>query len=64
MLQDKTKMLKNLSLDEMNVRKNALFFLSRAPAHHSFAFNSRFWYKQKHKFCLPKSLCVKRHISF
>ena len=35
--------------DKINVRKNALFFLSRAPTHHSFTFNSQFLYKLKHK---------------
>ena len=31
-------MLKKISSDKINDIKNALFFLSRAPAHHSFAF--------------------------
>ena len=33
-----------------NVTKNALFFLSQAPTHHSYTFNLRFLYQLKHKF--------------
>ena len=36
--------------DKINVTKNALFFLSRAPTHHSFTFNL-------HKVCLSKTVC-------
>ena len=35
-------MLKKISLDKICVTKNALFFLSQAPAHHSFIFDWRF----------------------
>ena len=34
-------MLKKFPSDIINVIKSALFFLSRAPIHHSFTFNSR-----------------------
>ena len=33
-------MLKTFPSDKINVTKYALFFLSRAPTHHSFTFNS------------------------
>ena len=36
------KMLKKFPLEKINVTKNALFFLSRAPTYHSFTINSRF----------------------
>ena len=40
-----------------NIRyKNALFFLSRAPTHHSFSFNLWFLYELKHKLCLSKTV--------
>ena len=32
-------MSKKIPSDEMNVTKNAVFFLSRAPTHRSFTFN-------------------------
>ena len=51
---DNTHMLKNIPLDKTSGTKNALFFLSRAPNHHSFTFNLRFWYKVKHKVRLSK----------
>ena len=35
-------MLNKFPSDKMNDTKNAHFFLSRAPTHHSFTFNSRF----------------------
>ena len=35
---DKTQMLKKFPSDKLNGRKNALFFLSRAPANDSFSF--------------------------
>ena len=36
---DKTQMFKKLPSAKINGTKNALFFLSRNPAHHSFTFN-------------------------
>ena len=38
-------MLKIFPSDKINVTENALFFLSRAPNHHSFTSNSRFLYE-------------------
>ena len=50
-------MLKKIPLDEINVTKNALFFLLRAPTHHSFIFNSRLLYDLKHIVHLSKTVC-------
>ena len=42
---------------EQNKRyKKCYFFLSRAPTHDSFTFNSRFLYELKHKVRLSKSV--------
>ena len=54
---DITLMLKNLSSDKINVTKNALFFLSRAPNLHIFTFNLQFLYELKHKVHLSKNVC-------
>ena len=48
---DKTQLLKKSS-DKINV-----FFLSRAPTHHSFIFHPQFFYKLKHKVRLSKTVC-------
>ena len=53
---DKTQMLKIFPLEKMNVKRNALSFLSRAPTHHRFTFNLRFLYKLKHKVHLTKTV--------
>ena len=53
---DKTQMLKKIPSDKINGTKNALFFLSRAPTHHSFTFNLRFLYELKHKVRLYKTV--------
>ena len=50
-------MLKKFPSDKVNGTKNALFFLSRAPTHHSFTFNLRFFYELKHKVRLSKTVC-------
>ena len=42
-------MFKKNPSDKTNGTKNALFFLSRAPTHHSFTFNFRFLIELKHK---------------
>ena len=55
---DKTQILKNLSSDKINGTKNIIFFLLRAPAHHSFTFNLRFSHELKHKVRLSKTVCV------
>ena len=49
-------MLKKVPSDKINVTKNAFYFLSRAPTHHSFTFNSRFLYELKHKVYLSKTV--------
>ena len=57
-------MLKNFPSDKINGTKNALFFLLRAPTHHSFTFNLRFLYELKHKVRLCKSMCGIFHFRF
>ena len=42
-------MLKKFPSDKINGTKNSLFFLSRAPTHHSFTSNLRYLYELKHK---------------
>ena len=61
---DKTQMLKKFPSDKINGTKNALFFLSRAPTHHSFTFNLRFLYELKHKVRLSKTVCGIFHFRF
>ena len=53
---DRIKTLDKFALDKINVRKNALFFLSLAATHHSFIFNCQFLLKLKHKVRLSKSV--------
>ena len=55
---DKAQMLKKFPLDKINGTKDAVFFLSRDPTHHSFIFNLPFAYELKHKICLSKTVCV------
>ena len=57
-------MLKKIPLDKINGTKNAFFFLSRAPTHHSFAFDLRFLYELKHKVRLSKTVCEIFHFRF
>ena len=45
-------MLKKFPLLKIKSTKNVLFFLSRAPTHHSFTFNLWFLYGLKHKVLL------------
>ena len=61
---DKTQMLKKIPLDKINVIKNALFFLSRAPTHHSFTFNSRFLYELKYNVHPSKVVLGNFHFRF
>ena len=49
-------MLKTLPSDKRNGTKNDLFFLSRAPTHHSFIFNLRFFYELKYKVRFSKTV--------
>ena len=57
-------MLKKFPSDIINGTKNALFFLSRAPARHSFTFDLRFLYDLKHKVRLSKTVCGIFHFRF
>ena len=57
-------MLKRILSDKINGTKNALFFLSRAPTHHSFTFNLRFLYELKHKVRLSKTMWAIFHFRF
>ena len=50
-------MLKKFPSDKINGTKNALFFLSRAPTHHSFTFNLGFLSELKQKLRLTKAVC-------
>ena len=61
---DKSQMLKKISCDKMNDTKNALFFLSQAPTHHSFTFNLRILYELKHAVRLSKTACGISHFQF
>ena len=54
---NKTQMLKKFISDKMNGTRNALFFLSRAPTHHSFTFNLRFLHELQHNVRLSKTVC-------
>ena len=57
----KHKCKKKFSSDKINGTKNAFFFLSRAPTHHSFSFNLRFLYELKRKVRLLKAVCGVLH---
>ena len=57
-------MLKKSSSEKINVPKNALFFLLRAPSHHSFTLNLCLIYELKHKVCLSKTVCGISHFPF
>ena len=61
---NKTQTLKKLTLDKINVVKNALFFLSRAPTHHSFTFNWKFLYELKQMIHFSKTGCGIFHFRF
>ena len=57
-------MLKKIPSDKINGTKNALFFLSRAPTHHSFTFNLRFLHELKRKVHFSKTVCGTFHFRF
>ena len=57
-------MLKKFPLDKINVTKDALFFLSRAPPHDSFSFKSQFLQGVKHMVHLSKTVCGIFHFRF
>ena len=50
-------MLENFPSDKISVRKNALFFVSRAQTYKVFTFNLRLLYDLKHKVHLSKTAC-------
>ena len=56
--------VKNISFGLNKRSKICTIFLSRAPTHHSFTFNSRFLYELKHKVFLSKSVCGILHFRF
>ena len=60
----KHKMLKKILSHKINGLKNALFLLLRAPNHHSFTFNLRFFYELKYKVRLFKYVCEILHFPF
>ena len=51
-------MLKKYPSEKISVTKNALFFLSRAPTHHSFNCNLQFLYEVNIMVHLSKTMCV------
>ena len=57
-------MLKKFPLDRINITENALFFLLRAPTHHSLTFNWQFLHEPEYKIRLSKSVCKIFHFRF
>ena len=57
-------MLKKIPSEKIFGPKNVPFFLSRAPTHHSFTFNSQFLYELKHNAHLSKTVCEIFHFRF
>ena len=57
-------MLKKFPSEKINGTKDHLFFLSRAPTHHSFTFNFWFLYELKRKVRLFKTVCGIFHFRF
>ena len=55
-------MLKKIPSDKINGTKNALFFLLRAPTHHSFTFNLQHLHELKRKVSLSKTVCGIFHV--
>ena len=51
------KTLRKISFGQNKLYKKCSFFLSQAPAYHSFTFNLRFLYELKHRVRLSKTLC-------
>ena len=50
-------MFEKFPSDKINVTKNALFCLLRAPTYHSFTFNSQLLYKLNHMVHVSKTVC-------
>ena len=57
-------MLKKFSSDKISDTKNAIFFILRAPTHHSFTFNLRFLYELKRKVVVSETVCGILHFRF
>ena len=57
-------MFKKIPSDKINGTKNALFFLSRAPTHHSFTFNLQFLYELKPTVRLSENVYGIFHFQF
>ena len=55
-------MLKRILSERLNGTKNALFFLSQAPAHRRFTFNFQFLFELKSKVRLFKTVCRNFHL--
>ena len=55
---DKRQVVKQFPSEKIHGTKNALFFLSWTPAHHSYTFNSRFSYQLKEKVRLFKKVSL------
>ena len=61
---DKAQMLKKFISVQINVAKNALFFLSQAATHFNFTLNLRFLYELRHKVYISGIVCEIFHIQF
>ena len=57
-------MLKKFPSGKINGTKNVLFFLSRAPTHHSFTFDLRFLYDLRQKVRRSKTVYGIFHFRF
>ena len=57
-------MLEKFPSDKINSTKYAFFFLSRAPAQHSFIFNLRFLSELKYKVRFSRTVCGIFHFRF
>ena len=57
-------MLQIFLLDKISNTKSALFFLSRAPTHHSLTFNLQLLHDLKQKVRLSKTVCGIFHFQF
>ena len=60
----KHKCQKKIPSEKINGTKNAFFFLSQSPTHHSFILNLRFLYELKCKVRLSKTMCGIFHFLF
>ena len=60
----KSNILKKFPSEKINVTKNIIFFLSRAPPHQSFTYDSRFLHELKQKVYVSKIVCGIFHFCF